>query len=146
MPYVITTLCTKYGSCVEGCPVSCIHTTPGAPEFYIDPEVCIDCEQCEIVCPVDAIFKDIDMPAEHATSIDVNAAFFRQNKAVVGPVPFDIAWAMIQATHDYAQRFGSAVTAVGGCGAGGPGALGRVGQSPPRPAQRGFYKENHRAA
>ena len=56
------------------CPVACIHTKPGAPQFYIDPEVCIDCEQCEIVCPVDAIFKDIDIPAEHEASIEVNAA------------------------------------------------------------------------
>src|SRR5438132_128868 len=72
MPYVITTLCTNDGSCVEVCPVSCIHTTPGASQFYIDPEVCIDCEQCEIVCPVDAIFKDIDMPTEHTASMDVN--------------------------------------------------------------------------
>ena len=71
MPYVITTLCTNDGSCVEVCPVSCIHTTPGAPQFYIDPDVCIDCEQCEIVCPVDAIFKDIDLPAEHAVSLDL---------------------------------------------------------------------------
>src|SRR2546428_2242359 len=111
MPYVITTLCTNDGSCVEVCPVSCIHTTPGASQFYIDQEVCIDCEQCEIVCPVDAIFKDIDMPAEHTASIDVNAAFFRQNKAEAGPVPFETAWAMIQAAHEYAQRFGNAVTA-----------------------------------
>ena len=35
MPYVITTLCTNDGACVEVCPVSCIHTTPGAPQFYI---------------------------------------------------------------------------------------------------------------
>jgi ferredoxin len=83
MPYVITPLCTNDGACVEVCPVACIHTTPGAPQFYIDPEVCIDCEQCEIVCPVDAIFKDIDIPPEHAPSIEVNAAFFRQNKAAI---------------------------------------------------------------
>jgi len=57
MPYIITSLCTNDGACVEVCPVACIHTTPGAAQFYIDPEVCIDCEQCEIVCPVDAIFS-----------------------------------------------------------------------------------------
>src|SRR5262245_13794121 len=97
MPYVITTLCTNDGACVGESPVSCIHTTPGALQCYIDPEVCIDCEQCEIVCPVDAIFKAIEMPTEHVASIEVNAAFFRQNTAVVGPVPFEAAWAMIQA-------------------------------------------------
>ena len=91
MPYVITDLCTNDGSCVEVCPVACIHTMSGAPQFYVDPEVCIDCEQCEIVCPVDAIFKDIDIPAAYLAAIDVNAAFFRQNKAAIEPVPFATA-------------------------------------------------------
>ena len=60
----------------------CVHSyDPGAPQFYIDPEVCIDCEQCEIVCPVDAIFKDIDIPAEHVPSIEVNARLFPQEQS-----------------------------------------------------------------
>ena len=125
MPYIITSLCTNDGACVEVCPVACIHTKPGAPQFYVDPEVCIDCEQCEIVCPVDAIFKDVDIPAEHAASIEVNAAFFRQNKAAIGPVPFDTAWAMIQSAHEYAQMVGAAVTAVVVDEAGAPIAVGR---------------------
>ena len=29
MPYIITSLCTNDGACVEVCPVACIHTTPG---------------------------------------------------------------------------------------------------------------------
>ena len=112
MPYIITSLCTNDGACVEVCPVACIHTTPGAPQFYIDPDVCIDCEQCEIVCPVDAIFKDVDVPAEHAAAIDVNAAFFRKNKAVVGPVAFDLAWQMVQRAHAYARSVGARVAAA----------------------------------
>ena len=99
MPYVITRLCTNDGACVEVCPVACIHTRPGAPQFYIDPDVGIDCEQCEIVCPVDAIFKDVDVPAEHVDAIDVNASFFRQNKAVVGPVVFETSWQMVHRAH-----------------------------------------------
>ncbi|HEY7165055.1 MAG TPA: heme-binding protein [Candidatus Binatia bacterium] len=110
MPYIITSLCTNDGACVEVCPVACIHTTPGAPQFYIDPEICIDCEQCEIVCPVDAIFKDIDVPAEHAASIEINASFFRKNKAQVGPVPAATAWAMIDAVQDYAETVGLKVS------------------------------------
>ena len=97
---------------MEVCPVACIHTGPGAPQFYIDPDVCIDCEQCEIVCPVDAIFKDVDVPAEHAASIDINASFFRQNKAVVGPVVFETAWQMVDRAHAYARSAGIAVTAA----------------------------------
>ena len=146
MPYVITNLCTNDGACVDVCPVSCIHTTPGAPQFYIDPEVCIDCEQCEIVCPVDAIFKDIDMPAEHRASIEVNAAFFRQNKAAVGPVPFDTAWAMIQAAQAYAQRFGQAVTAVVVDEAGTPIAVGRMDQAESHTAELALNKAHTAAA
>ena len=112
MPYIITGLCTNDGACVEVCPVACIHTTPGAPQFYIDPEVCIDCEQCEIVCPVDAIFKDSDLPPEHENSIEINASFFRRNKAAVEPVSLDKAWQMAHAAHAYAARNGIAITAA----------------------------------
>ena len=146
MTYVITSLCTNDGACVEVCPVACIHTTPGAPQFYIDPEVCIDCEQCEIVCPVDAIFKDVDTPAEHAASIEVNAAFFRRNKAMVGPVPFDTAWAMIHSAHEYAQMVGIAVTAAVVDEAGVPIAVGRMDQAEPRSAELAFNKAYTAAA
>jgi ferredoxin--NADP+ reductase len=140
MPYIITSLCTNDGACVNVCPVACIHTTPGAPQFYIDPEVCIDCEQCEIVCPVDAIFKDVDIPAEHAASIEVNAAFFRRNKAAVGPVPFETAWAMVHGAQDYAEMMGLAVTAAVVDEAGAPIAVGRMDKAEPRTAELAFSK------
>jgi ferredoxin len=146
MPYIITSLCTNDGACVEVCPVACIHTTPGAPQFYIDPEVCIDCEQCEIVCPVDAIFKDIDIPAEHAGSIEVNAAFFRKNKAAVGPVPFDMAWEMIHSAQEYAQMVGLAVSVVVVDEAGAPIAVGRMDKAEPRSAELAFHKAYTAAA
>ena len=46
MAYVITEPCigTKDNSCVEVCPVDCIHPTPDEPDYdkvemlYIDPE------------------------------------------------------------------------------------------------------------
>jgi ferredoxin len=146
MPYVITGLCTNDGACVEVCPVACIHTTPGAPQFYIDPEVCIDCEQCEIVCPVDAIFKDIDIPPEHQASIEINAAFFRRNKAAVGPVPFDRAWAMVQAAHEYAAMVGVAITAAVVDESGSPIAVGRMNAAEPRTAELAFSKAYTAAA
>ena len=146
MPYVITDLCTNDGACVEVCPVACIHTKPGAPQFYIDPEVCIDCEQCEIVCPVDAIFKDIDIPAKYTDFIEVNAAFFRQNKAAVGSVPFDTAWAMIQSSHEYAQMVGAAVTAVVVDEAGAPIAVGKMDKADSMSAELAFNKAHTAAA
>ena len=55
--YVIAEPCIgeKNGACVDVCPAGCIHTTPDAPQNYIDPAVCIECEQCVLVCPVDAL-------------------------------------------------------------------------------------------
>jgi ferredoxin len=140
VPYIITNLCTNDGACVDVCPVACIHTKPGAPQFYIDPEVCIDCEQCEIVCPVDAIFKDVDIPAEHVGAIEVNAAFFRQNKAAVGPVPFDTAWEMIHSAQEYAQMVGIAVSAVVVDEAGTPIAVGKMDKAEPRSVELALSK------
>jgi len=146
MPYVITSLCTNDGACVEVCPVACIHTTPGAPQFYIDPDVCIDCEQCEIVCPVDAIFKDIDIPAEHAASIDLNAGFFRRHKAVRGPVPVRSAWEMVHRAHAYAEANGLKVAAVVVDEAGCPIAVGRMDGADPNAAELAFNKAYTAAA
>ncbi len=146
MPYVITNLCTNDGACVDVCPVACIHTTPGAPQFYIDPEVCIDCEQCEIVCPVDAIFKDIDIPSEHVSFIEVNAAFFRKNKAAAGPVSFETAWAMVRAAQDYAELFGLSVSAAVVDEAGTPIAVGKMTDADGNSAELAFNKAYTAAA
>ena len=59
MAYVIAEPCigTKDNSCVEVCPVDCIHPTPDEPGYaeaemlYIDPEECIDCDACVEACP-----------------------------------------------------------------------------------------------
>ena len=70
MTYVIAGSCIKDDSCIEVCPVDCIHPKPGAPDFetaeqlYIDPEVCIDCDACVEACPVDAIFARLRAPRE----------------------------------------------------------------------------------
>lgn len=135
MTYVITNLCTNDGACVEVCPVSCIHTRPGAPQFYIDPEICIECEQCEIVCPVDAIFIDAEVPAEYRASIEVNAAFFRENKEAAAPVSFAKAWDIVQAAHVYALRAGIRVSAAVVDETGTPIAVGRMDGADPRSAE-----------
>ena len=82
MTYVITEPCIgeKNGACVDVCPASCIHTTPDAPQNYIDAAICIECEQCVLVCPVSAVFLDVELPDEWKSYIAVNADFFTQNK------------------------------------------------------------------
>ena len=82
MTYVIVGSCIKDDSCVEVCPVDCIHPKPGAPDFevaeqlYIDPEVCIDCDACVEACPVDAIFAEDQLPEEWQNFTALNAAYY----------------------------------------------------------------------
>lgn len=140
MPYIITDLCTNDGACVEVCPVACIHTQPGAPQHYVDPDVCIECEQCEIVCPVNAIFLDIKLPEQHEPSIEVNAAFFRKNKAAVEPVPLERAWEFIAAAQAFAAGKGMAISAAVVDEAGIPIAVGRMDGAEPLSADFAFNK------
>jgi ferredoxin len=84
MTYVIVGSCIKDDSCIEVCPVDCIHPKPGAADFeaaeqlFIDPEVCIDCDACVEACPVDAIFPDFDTPEKYDYALDLNAEFFAE--------------------------------------------------------------------
>jgi len=114
MTYVIAQPCvdTKNGACVEVCPVDCIKSAEGAPQFYIDPDLCIECEQCELVCPVTAIFLDTKLPHEWHEYIEKNAGFFRATKEAPMPIPFDKALQMIEAAHAKADEFGIKVAAA----------------------------------
>ncbi len=78
MTYVITETCIdlKDATCVDVCPVDCIHTTDEDNQYYIDPEICIDCEACVFVCPVDAIFYEEDVPEDQKRFIKINVDYF----------------------------------------------------------------------
>lgn len=82
MAHVVTEFCTdcKYTDCVAVCPVDCFHEAPRT--LYIDPEVCIDCMLCVPECPVDAIFQDIDVPAELQSYIALNAEEARKHPVI----------------------------------------------------------------
>ena len=81
MAYVIAEPCigTKDNSCVEVCPVDCIHPTPGEPDYdkvemlYIDPEECIDCGACVPECPVEAIYDESQLPDDKQEWLKLNA-------------------------------------------------------------------------
>ena len=84
MPFIITDPCigTKDTSCVDVCPVDCIHPRKDEPEFetasmlYIHPEECIDCGACVPACPVAAIYDGPDStPATQKEFIEANAIF-----------------------------------------------------------------------
>lgn len=76
MTYVITEACigVKDASCVDVCPVDCIH--PGEDQLFIDPDECIECAACEPECPVNAIFAEEDVPEKYKHYTQLNADFF----------------------------------------------------------------------
>jgi ferredoxin len=77
--YVIVQPCigVKDASCVEVCPVDCIHTDEKADMYYIDPDECIDCGACVDPCPVDAIFPEDEVPEQWRNFIQINADYFK---------------------------------------------------------------------
>jgi len=84
MTYVITDPCIDVldKSCVEVCPVDCIHFDEGTDrKLYIDPDECIDCGACEPVCPVTAIFAEDDVPAGQAAYTEIEALWFKDKDA-----------------------------------------------------------------
>ncbi len=84
LTYVITDPCigTIDKSCVEVCPVDCIHFEEGVDrKLYIDPDECIDCGACEPVCPVTAIFADDDVPDDMKEYTEIDAVWFKDKDA-----------------------------------------------------------------
>jgi ferredoxin len=77
MTYVIAEPCidVKDRSCVDVCPVDCIHEVDRM--LVIDPDECIDCSACEPECPVEAIFPQDALPGEWTPFITLNAAITR---------------------------------------------------------------------
>ena len=83
MTYVVTDACIdlKDKSCIEVCPVDCIHEGEEDRMVYIDPDECIDCGACLDPCPVAAIYAEEDVPAEQVAFTLVNNLYFRDRAA-----------------------------------------------------------------
>lgn len=80
MAYIITEACigVKDKSCVDVCPVDCIHGGDDDDQLFIDPDECIDCSACEPACPVNAIYFEDDVPAEFKDYIAKNRDYFKK--------------------------------------------------------------------
>lgn len=84
MAYVIAEPCigVKDMTCVDACPVDCIHPKEHEPQFenagqlFIDPVECIDCGACVPVCPVSAILALDDLPEKWAHFAQKNANYY----------------------------------------------------------------------
>ncbi len=79
MAYVITEACIDVmdKSCVDVCPVDCIHFEEGADRMlYINPEECIDCGACEPACPVNAIYAEDAVPDSQEAFKEINALWY----------------------------------------------------------------------
>lgn len=76
MTYVIGRECVDVmdKSCVQECPVDCIYE--GGRVLYINPEECVDCGACKLICRVDAIYYETDLPDDQFEHLADNAAFF----------------------------------------------------------------------
>ena len=79
MTYVITEPCigVKDSTCVDVCPVDCIHFSDSQDMYFIDPAECIDCSACEPVCPVKAIFHEFTVPTKWHSYTAMNKGFFK---------------------------------------------------------------------
>ena len=78
MTYVITSACVdvKHKACAAECPVDCIYE--GDRSMYINAQECVDCGACKLLCEVDAIFYEDDLPESERTFLADNAAFFAE--------------------------------------------------------------------
>jgi NAD-dependent dihydropyrimidine dehydrogenase PreA subunit len=102
MTYVIGSACVDVmdKSCVQECPADCIYE--GARMMYINPDECVDCGACKLICRMDAIYWEGDLPDDEQQHLEDNAAFFYQalpgrdaplgspgGAAAVGPIGVD---------------------------------------------------------
>ncbi|MGY2894949.1 NAD-dependent dihydropyrimidine dehydrogenase PreA subunit [Deinococcus sp. UYEF24] len=76
MSYVITSRCAgvKDQACMDVCPCECIFDA--GDQFVINPDDCIDCGACVAVCPVEAIYADVDLPEADLPALAYNRDFF----------------------------------------------------------------------
>ncbi len=82
MAFVIVEPCigVKDATCIDVCPMDCIHGSDNDAMLYIDPEECIDCDACVPVCPVDAIFPEDKVPEKWRRYTQINADYFKGKK------------------------------------------------------------------
>jgi ferredoxin len=81
MAVVITRLCQDCvdGACVDSCPVDAIvehrpadRTSELPNQLFVNPDLCISCNQCTPECPWEAIYDEGDVPPAFSADIALN--------------------------------------------------------------------------
>jgi ferredoxin len=89
--YVIGLACVdlKDRACLDECPVDCIYE--GERMMYINPDECVNCGACELVCPVKAIAYQDDLANQDKPFAGAAQQLFGELEshmgAIVGLVP-----------------------------------------------------------
>ena len=84
MTFVVTGRCIdcRYMDCAEVCPVDCFFEVKEPAMLVIHPDECIDCDMCVPACPINAIFRDDDLPEPYAEWLEKNEKLADSSQAV----------------------------------------------------------------
>ena len=84
MTYIVAEPCVncRYTDCAIPCPVEAFHLDDDM--LVINPETCIDCDGCVSECPVEAIFREDNVPERWSSYIQLNLERTRELKLIDG--------------------------------------------------------------
>ena len=113
MPFIITENCTGCTACIRRCPTNAIS---GERKLLhvIDPELCIDCGACGVVCPDEAIYDNfghlctvLKLPERPIAYVDLQSCVGCE--WCVWSCPFD-ALEMVELTSDQHFKIAEVIT------------------------------------
>ena len=93
MSFTIIDNCTGCSACESRCPTAAIHGVK-KELYYIDPELCIDCGACGVVCPDESILDTYGRMCEQLKAKERPKAFVELEKCTgcvycANSCPFD---------------------------------------------------------
>ncbi|KYC71912.1 hypothetical protein B4099_0613 [Heyndrickxia coagulans] len=50
----------------------------GEDQYFIDPDICIDCGACQAVCPVEAIYHEEELEEEDMVFLEKARKFYSE--------------------------------------------------------------------
>ena len=113
MAFIITENCTGCTACIRRCPTNAI-TGERKMLHVIDPELCIDCGACGVVCPDEAIYDNEGHLCENLKAAERPLAYVDLQSCVgcvwcVWACPFD-ALEMIKLVDGHHFEISSVIT------------------------------------